>query len=372
MTTPNAAAPKYRHTLMMSVYIALAAWGGWGLARMGEDRSRAKAESESDRISGTGEVKERETKPVPSVPVEAPAIPLKTPEVVVEKPAPAKPVEPAPVVESPPAPVGPPVLIVRTVPLAEVWVTDETGTRPVGLADATGGFTLGTLPAGECWVEVRHVDLRPMASPLAVTLKAGETVERLIVPETKPGSLILLTDEGVVAHLDGKKVGGYAVMLGSVPSRRELPLKLVLADGTSREETVKLAPRENRLLDLRSPAKAKGDVTPEGIVSNIPNAEPAAKAPSVRAGGTPALPVAAPAKLAVRVISAATDTGLVAFSAEGGGAAPLAMGATASLALSGLDSPVKLSCVRTFGGVSVCKAVNLPAIATPVAGELTK
>ncbi len=366
MSAPDTESPKSRQTFMILVFIALAAWGGWGLAKMGEHRSRAKAEAESSRITGVGEVREREEKdivpaglrdagPVKAPPAEAakadgspglPVQPVPVPEPAKEV---AKEVEPVPEV-TPPAPVGPPVLIVRTVPLAEVWVADVAGLRPVGLADASGAFTIGTLPAGEFSVEVRHADYRPLSSPLAVTLKAGETVERLIMPESKPGSLILLTDEGAVAYLDGRKVGGYAVMLGSVPSRRELSLILTLADGTTtHEETLTLAPRENRLLDRRSPAKAKAEPVAVGATGSV-----------------------APAKVAVRVISAAVDTGLIAFSSEGGGAAPLAVGATGRLLIAGAGEPVGLSCVRTFGGVSVCKAGKLPAIETPVSGELTK
>jgi hypothetical protein len=379
MSTPTSEAPKYRQTLMMLVYIALAAWGGWGLAKMGEDRSRAKANAEASRITGTGEVKEREAaKPAPEA-----VVPVKAPEVPAEKPKPAEhgqdaraTAEPAneitpapePAVVETPAPVGPPVLIVRTVPLAEVWVTDSAGTRPVGLADVAGGFTLSTLPPGEFSVEVRHVDLRPMDSPVAVTLKSGETVERLIVPQTKPGSLILLTDEGAIAYLDGKKVGGYAVMLGSVPSRRELPLKIVMTDGATREEKVNLAPRENRLLDLRSPAKAKA----EPVVAAVEPAKTPASGEHGQDARATAPVVVVPVKLAVRVISAASDTGLIAFSRTDGGGAPLAVGAKGSLALPGVDESVRLSCVRTFGGVSVCKAEKLPVLVSPVSGELTK
>lgn len=357
---------------MMSIYIILAAIGGWGLAKMGEVRSQAKAEAESTRVTGYGEVKEQgekdgaggapDTAPAPKGPVAAPdAVAGKTvpvPEPVKETP------EPEPAKEDPaahaPAPIGPPVLTVRTIPLAEVWVTDAAGARPVGLADLTGAFSISTLPAGTLAVEVRHADYRPMTSPLTVSLIAGEKTERLIMPEAKPGSLILLTDEGAIAYLDGKKVGGYAVMLGSVASKRDLPLKIVAADGTTRDEVVKLAPRENRLLDLRSPAKAK--------------AEPVAvKSPANATAGDNAPAPAAPAPVAVRVVSAAADTGLIAFSSADGGAAPLAVGANGTLALPGIEAPVSLSCVRTFGGVSVCRATTpLPPVETPVAGVLTK
>lgn len=342
MTTPTTAVPKYRQALMMLVFIALAAWGGWGLAKMGEDRSMAKAEAEASRITGVGEVKEREPDTAPSVPAEKHSAPTKAPEALGEKAAPAKepvkePVrEPEPEATPPPAQVGPPVLIVRSVPLAEVWVTDAAGTRPVGMVDAAGAFSITTLPAGEYTIEVRHADYRPLSSPLAVSLKAGETVERLIAPESKPGTLILLTDEGVVARLDGRKVGGYMLMLGNLPSKRALTLSLVDADGRVKEEVLTLAPRESRMIDRRTPVVAKAE--------SAPVVEPASD--RLR-----------PAPVAVKLVSVTPESGLVALvSAASKETAPLAKGKTGELRLSGGSIALKVKCERIFAGVSVCRA----------------
>lgn len=379
MKSPSAHSSKFRQALFFIVFIGLAVWGGWGLARMGNDRANMKAEAEAFRTAGVGtktEVVEAMVTPA-VVPVAEPASAPAAPAPAATPVPPPAPVAVA-VVEAEPEPVvvGPPVVSLTTVPSAEVRLVVDGVSRPIGLADAAGVFRTDTLPVGPAVLTVAHRDYAE-AVPVSLTLVAGETLTPVLRPDSLPASLTLFTDEGTVAHLDGRKVGEHTVMLGKVPSGRALALRLVDRDGKETTQSLTLTPRESRLLDLRTRPSVREEA-PLGAgvlgdaVAGAPLVDPAAApagsaTPAAPDAGAPAAPtrandavaVAPKVRVPARVVAVTPESGLV--SVRGTSARPpMVVGGEAVLFAPGLE-PVRLVTVRVFGAVSVCKAESIPA-----------
>lgn len=351
---------KIRQFLFFFVFIALAVWGGWGLARMGQDRADKKAFAEGSLTAGSGEVRPVAVAPAP---VEKVAVIETAPAVVV----PGRGVERHPVVidpavatgdkqpecevvldtpaveEATPVKTGPAVLRLKVVPGAEILVADGS-TRALGTADLDGNFTVDTLSPGEHRVEVRHRDYLP-AGLVTVKLKAGETVTESPALVARPGSLTVLTDEGSTVYCEGRKYGAGTTMLGNLPAGRELSLRIVASGGAEFKENLTLAPRENRVLDRRlKPVEVPK--APEPGVSGekpFPNNNPASQ---------PQPSPASPPK-AVLLASISRADGLLVLAATGSLKSPLKTGETAVLKLGAESIPV--TCVSLSGGLAVCR-----------------
>lgn len=338
---------KYARVPLVLALIILAAAGGWVAGRLSGPSSR-------------------ENKPAPAAAPALPAPPPAPPVVPAPAPTPPAPVAPpvpaVPVAETPPAPVAPPspepaapppapaVLRIHTVPQGEVWVADASGERPLGRADVTGEFSVETLPAGDYRVEVRLPGRPKMEAPVPVSLRSGETVEKLIVPPSAPGILMIFADEGAPVYVDGKKSGpGGTIVLGKVPSQRDLLVTLGQPGAEARRILVRLNPNETRTVDLR---------TPSGV----------ARDHAAASGETP--PEPEPEGLAVKVVSADAQAGIIALSRKDGGDAPLLAGNEASFFAPGSKKGVKIRCVRVFGSVSVCRGEVFDVAGGAVSGAL--
>lgn len=323
---------KYARVPLVLALIILAAAGGWVAGRLSGPSSR-------------------ENKPPPVAAPALPAPPPAPPVVPAPAPTPAAP----PVSEKPAAPVAEPapapaVLRIHTVPQGEVWVADASGERPLGRAGVTGEFSVETLPAGDYRVEVRLPGRPKMETPVSVSLRAGETVEKLIVPPSAPGILMIFADEGAPVYVDGKKSGpGGTIVLGKVPSQRDLLVTLGQPGAEARRILVRLNPNETRTVDLR---------TPSGV----------ARDHAVASGETP--PEPEPEGLAVKVVSADAQAGIIALSRKDGGDAPLLAGNEASFFAPGSKKGVKIRCVRVFGSVSVCRGEVFDVAGGAVSGAL--
>jgi len=407
MSDADNAESKSLKTLFLIGFILIAAWGGWALGRMGSDRARLKNDAESAVTSGTGVVRElpppvEATKPPaePARPAETASVPEKTTPAAVTTPAKGE-------AEDTPddvAPVSPPKLVLHSVPSAEITLKNADGIATPYLTDTAGLFRSESLPAGRYSVTVAHADYKVLEVPATFELKPGETTETTVVPETKPASLIIVADDGATVFLDGKKVGGGgAVMLGSVPSKKRLALRVASAAGAAREESLTLAPRENKMLDLRSPeaiAAAKQPAPedkPVVATTDTPSADDAAKLAAIADKTNPAEtkpdapvgpertlepaapvtppvapPPAAAVTLTVNVVSADAGAKLIAFTGGAPGKPPMPVGKAGALKFVGLDAPtILVKCVRTFGAVSVCEASQVGPLQTPAPAEVT-
>ena len=333
---------KFTRVLPVVLTALLAAGGGWWAGRRSAEPAPA--------VSAKPEP-EAAPAPVPVAgaqcpPAAKPEVPAAVPVAVAPAVAPAP--EPAPAGE--PAVSAPAVLRVITVPMAEVTVQDAAGARLSGRADAAGEFRAEALPAGEFRVEVRHPAYLPMEAPVPLSLRAGETVERVVVPPSAPATLVVFADVGAQVYVDGKPAGrSGSVILSKMPSRRTLLVALGAPGSDARFERVRLEPKEIRTVDLRSPEVASAPTPAAG--------ESAAAAKSE-------------ASLAVRVVSSDVSGGVIALSQAKGGAAPLEAGRSARWRAAGATTETEVKCVRVFAGVSVCRGELTPADAAATAGEL--
>ena len=346
---------KFTRVLPVVLTALLAAGGGWWAGRRSAEPAPA--------VSAKPEP-EAAPAPVPVAgaqcpPAAKPEVPAAVPVAVAPAVAPAP--EPAPAGE--PAVSAPAVLRVITVPMAEVTVQDAAGARLSGRADAAGEFRAEALPAGEFRVEVRHPAYLPMEAPVPLSLRAGETVERVVVPPSAPATLVVFADVGAQVYVDGKPAGrSGSVILSKMPSRRTLLVALGAPGSDARVERVRLEPKEIRTVDLRSPEVASAPTPAAGESASEAPASVAAPTEAKRDG----------AAVAVRVVSADPVGGVIALSRAPAGAAPLAVGETARWRAAGASAESALKCVRVFGGVSVCRG-ELPAgDAAATAGELLR
>lgn len=409
MTDAQTSESKSLKTLFIIGFVLLAAWGGWALGRMGDDRARMKSEAESSVTEGRGVVK-----PAPVVarpaPVENPTpqatIPAAAAPVVVATPPAVKPVTAPATPVTPPAPtpevvtpIGAPKLVIRSLPSAELLIKDASGLSRPFRTDAAGLFKSDALPAGNYTATVNHGDYLPPENPVAFKLTAGEATETSINATPKPASMIVLTDANATVFVDGVKVGGGGmVLLGGLPSKKALAVKITGTE--SKETSVTLSPRENRILDYRT-AQAE-ETAVAGATDDKPSETDAARLAAIADKASDGTEVKAPVvsdttsektgpgrtlepaskeapvvpkppvTVTVKVISANAQSKLIAFSGPVKGKAPMETGKAGALRFPGVDAPMLVvKCVRTFGGVSVCEASMDGPIPTPISAEVT-